>query len=581
MLARIRTAAASAAGRPVLVVTGGFHSSALFAGLHGLEFERSEVPSDDAAPPPEIKERGLALTPYSYERLDSLTGYDAGLPHPGFYHRIWTDRRSQRRAEGSHRVLLSQAVRAVRERGQIASTADLIGVESFAQGLATLRGHATVWRTDLVDALLGTLVKEELAVGGRHPFLDALNGVFRGSARGRLAPGTPLPPLVADIERALADHDLTPPTQERKVELELDRAHERARSQILHQVRVLGLPGFKRAAGTDFVGRGDLTRLWETWTLRWSPELDAACIEQALYGATLIDAAGARIAEQAARIERDADAAARLLLDASLAGWSQGFALLRERVISLVRADASFPSVARALQHLYYLHRYDEFVAGAVRQEVAALLSECYSRATWLLESQAPTADNHTVQGLRALLQAVLTAGDALQWDRTELLAVLNRIANANGTPPLLRGATAGALWSLGAGDLRQVLQKLPAAPDAIGDFLQGVFALAREEAQRHTELLVSIDQLLLGFDDEQFLAALPALRLAFTYFTPREKDHLARRLLAATGQANEAPLPDLAVSVEEAARALAFESRLMRELERHGLRGARSRGSS
>jgi hypothetical protein len=579
MLARIRAAAADAAGgRPVLVVTGGFHSSALFAGLHGIEFERDAAPADvEPVPLPEITERGLALTPYSYERLDSLRGYDAGLPHPGFYHRIWTDRRSTRRAQGSYRTLLTQAVTAMRGRGQIASTADLIGVESFAQGLATLRGHATVWRTDLVDALIGTLVKEELAVGGRHPFLDALNGVFRGSARGRLAPGTPLPPLVADIDRALTEHDLTPLTQERKVELKLDVASDRARSQVLHQVRVLGLPGFKRVAGTDFVGRGDLTRLWETWSLLWSPEFDATCIEHSLYGATLMDAAGARLAEQAGRIERDADAAARLLLDASLAGWSQGFSLLRDRVIALMRADASFPSVARALEHLYYLHRYDEFVAGAARQEVAELLSECYARATWLLESQAPAADKHTVQGLRALIHAVLTAGEALEWDRTELLAVLDRIANARDTPPLLRGATAGALWSLGAGDLRAVLQRLPASPDAIGDFLQGVFALAREEAQRHADLLVSIDRLMLGFDDEQFLEALPALRLAFTYFTPREKDHLARRLLAATGQADDAPLPELAVSVEEATRALAFESRLMRELERHGLRGTRT----
>jgi len=577
MLERIRAGVADAADRTVLVVTGGFHSSALFAGLHGLDFERDEG-EGDVVPTrtPEIVARGLALTPYSYERLDSLKGYDAGLPHPGFYHRIWMDRRSGGRATGSYRALLSQAAKAMRERGQIASTADLIGVESFARGIATLRGHAAVWRTDLVDALIGTLVKEDLAVGGRHPFLDALNGVFRGSARGRLALGRPLPPLVADIDRALSDHDLTPSTQERKVELQLEVPRDRARSQILHQVRVLDLPGFKRVAGTDFVGRGDLTRLWETWSLRWSPELDAACIEHALYGATLIDAAGARLAEQAARIERDANAAACLLLDASLAGWSKGFALLRDRVIALVRADASFPSVARALQHLYYLHRYDEFVAGAARQDVAQLLSECYARATWLLESQAPAADNHTVQGLRALLQAVLTAGETLAWDQTELLAVLDRIASARDTPPLLRGAAAGALWSLGAGNLHEVLRRVPVTPDAIGDFLQGVFALAREEAQRHTDLLLSIDRLMLGFDDEQFLAALPALRLAFTYFTPREKDHLARRLLEATGQADTAPLPELAVSADDAARAMAFESRLMRELERHGLRGPR-----
>jgi hypothetical protein len=574
MLERIRTIASDASG-PVLIVTGGFHSSALFAGLHGTDIEpASFTPTEAAAPVPDIVERGLALTPYSYERLDTLTGYDAGLPHPGFYHRVWLDRRGTGRATASHRALLRQAASAMRERGQTVSTADLIGVESFAQGLATLRGHAAVWRTDLVDALLGTLVKEELANGGRHPFLDALGIVFRGSARGCLAPGTPLPPLVSDITRTLAEHDLTPPSQERKIEIHLDDARDRERSQTLHQVRILGLPGFKRVAGTDFVGRRDLAKLWETWTLRWSPEFDAACIERALYGASLLDAVGGCLSEQAARIERDADAAARLLLDASLAGWSAGFILLRDRIVTLVRADASFPSIARALDHLFYLYRYDEFVVGAVRAEIASLLTECYSRATWLLEAQAPAANNETLQGLRALLHTVLTAGPVLEWDRTELLAVLHRIGSAHETPPLLRGAVAGALWTLGAGDLAQVLARLPATPEALGDFLQGVFALAREESQRHTELLLDIDRLLLAFDDEQFLVALPALRLAFTYFTPREKDHLARTLLKAAGQTDMTPLPMLAVGSEDAARALAFESRLFRQLDRHGLRG-------
>jgi len=237
-------------------------------------------------------------------------------------------------------------------------------------------------------------------------------------------------------------------------------------------------------------------------------------------------------------------------------------------------ADASFTRVTRALDHLYYLHRYDEGVGGQSRLEVAALLTEAYARALWLLEAQAPTADAETLRGLRALLHAVHTAGEALAWDRTELLAALHRLGAATDTPPLLRGAAAGMLWSLGASDLTVILRQLPASPETLGDFLRGVFALAREESQRHADLLVAVDGLLLAYDDEQFLVALPALRLAFTYFTPREKDHLARRLLAAVGQAGASPLPALAVSADEAARALRFESRLLRELGRHGLRG-------
>lgn len=567
MLEQIRATASAVQGQ-VLVVTGGFHSAALFAGWHGNAAE--EAATNRA--PPAIVDRGIALTPYSHERLDTLSGYEAGLPHPGFYHRVWQD--GSKKNAAPYRTLLSEAAAAMRARGQRVSTADLVGVEAFAQGLATLRGHATVWRTDLVDALLGTLIKDDLGSNGRHPFLDALNLVFRGSARGRLAAGTSLPPLVDDIRRTLELHDLTPTAEQRKIEIDLDDPHGRARSQILHRARILGLPGFTRAAGTDFVARRDLSRLWETWTVRWSPEFEAACIELSFYGASLLDAVAARLLEKCARIERDADAAAQLLLDASLAGWSAGFARLRDRLVALIRDDASFASVARALEHLYYLYRYDEFVAREASGEIGELLTECYTRAIWLLEAQAPSANAETIHGLRALLHAVLTAGTALDWDRTELLSVLHRIANERHTPALLRGASAGALWSLGEGELDQVVAALPSDGDALGDFLQGVFALAREESQRHTALLVNIDRLLLGFDADQFLAALPSLRLAFTYFTPREKDHLARALLDATGQTDIAPLPQLAVTADQAARAHAFESRLMRELALHGLRG-------
>jgi hypothetical protein len=72
--------------RPIVIITGGFHSSALHEAI------RSERPANPAAPnstapnstAPHLNQ-GIALTPYSYERLDGLTGYNAGMPNPGFY----------------------------------------------------------------------------------------------------------------------------------------------------------------------------------------------------------------------------------------------------------------------------------------------------------------------------------------------------------------------------------------------------------------------------------------------------------------------------------------------------------------
>src|SRR5262245_32504844 len=67
------------------------------------------------------------------------------------------------------------------------------------------------------------------------------------------------------------------------------------------------------------------------------------------------------------------------------------------------------------------------------------------------------------------------------------------------------------------------------ASPAELGDFLPGLFALAREEAQRDRDLLGAIHGVVTAWNDDSFLTALPSLRLAFMYFTAREKVHLAR----------------------------------------------------
>jgi len=80
-----------------------------------------------------------------------------------------------------------------------------------------------------------------------------------------------------------------------------------------------------------------------------------------------------------------------------------------------------------------------------------------------------------------------------------------------------------------------------------------------------------------MGYSSEDFLEALPALRLAFSYFTPREKHYLIRTLLQTKGiqeEENDVPLIGLEVSVEMAAQALAFETRLFQAVRRYGLRG-------
>ncbi len=243
-------------------------------------------------------------------------------------------------------------------------------------------------------------------------------------------------------------------------------------------------------------------------------------------------------------------------------------------------------TLTAALGHLLYLYRYDEALGVTGRGDIGILLAEAFRRGLWLLDGLgAPRGlDRDLLRGIANLMRTHEDCAARLGFGHEDLIETLRRVGADGARGPLLRGAANGALWTLGEADADGVRAALRscADPARLGDFLTGLFALAREAAQRHPALLRGIDDTLMDYDDPSFLEALPALRLAFSYFTPREKHHLARTLFETHGpqpgadgdKVESAPLPDLVVSVGVAVRALALEARLSHDLARYGLRG-------
>ena len=364
----------------------------------------------------------------------------------------------------------------------------------------------------------------------------------------------------------------------RDVELNLEVEADLARSRILHRLTILGIAGYERIAGTDLVARTDLAKVTGAVADSLEPDLEATSVEAARYGPTLADASSARLEERAQRADRNADQAALLLLDASLAGLTHLADTFLERLSALIGSDGDFISVTSALTHLLYLLVHDHALHTAGRGDVARLVQETFARGLWLLESlgQAGGRDRERLAGVRALLEAFERCGDALGLNRDEFVAVLQRVCAAKHQAAMLRGAAAGVLWTIGESNAQEVQAHLLlfADPDHLGDFLAGLFCLAREASQRHRELVLSIDRLLTAYADDEFLAALPSLRLAFTYFTPREKHHMALTLCEALGLKPEQSLTRIDVNPATAVRALAFESRLFEAVQRFGLRG-------
>ncbi len=575
MTEQVRMALEESSG-PILVVTGGFHSSAIYSRLNDVEGVGVDDPLGvELSEPSENEERGIALTPYAYDRLDSLTGYSAGMPSPGFYDIVW--RASHKGEPFDHQPLLKQVVTMVRQRKQTASTADVIAVDTTARALAALRGREVVWRNDLLDSVAAALVKEELEYGCESPFLEAVLEVFRGDLQGRLAADAPLPPLLRDIESRLAECGFEPKRRADNVRIDLLQNGDRPKSQTLHQLRLLGVTGFQRTGGTDLTTREDLTEIIELWRVQWSPELNASAVEASRYGTSLEDAAGERVRERARAIERNAEQAALLLLDAALAGLDVVAADLNAPLIAQIRADGNFETVVKSLGHLLFLYCYDEVLGMHEAAGLAAILQENFARCCWLLEGIGRSSGDEqaTINGVRQLVEAFERTESLLQLSRIDFVALLHRVQHDQHQLPSLRGAAVGALWTLHEADedvIRQTMRGFH-DPEEIGDFLNGLFCLAREAAQRHPGLVQSIDELLMSLAAEQFEIALPSLRLAFTYFTPREKHHLLTTLLQSLGIKQSPVLEKLEVDPEQAAAALAWEERVYATIEKYGLR--------
>jgi hypothetical protein len=76
---------------------------------------------------------------------------------------------------------------------------------------------------------------------------------------------------------------------------------------------------------------------------------------------------------------------------------------------------------------------------------------------------------------------------------------------------------------------------------------------LAREDVVTEAEsaLLGTLDELLGGMPLDDFLVALPALRMAHAYFPPRERERIAERVLVLHGKGREGARAFLRLSAD------------------------------
>lgn len=540
---------AAATHERVLVVCGGWHRPV-------LERAWRAIAPPDCPPllrPANERAAGCYLVPFEYRQVDAMGGYGAGLPSPMYYEWLW-----QHGAQAAGDRALAAIVRRLRHAQVPLSTADLIAFEHTRSALAALRGHAAPLRVDLLDALASAVVKEDLPTpppwsGARrlhaqhHPVLREALLALTGDGAGRLHADTPLPPLLHDVAARLAGCGLAITRESSNLVLDRRRPDDTARAHALwqlHCLRVHGVTLAETRAPRGVRGLPAALNFEERWRLqqdeRWLPDL----IEAAVHGATLESAARQCLLLQMEAAASDPARVAACLMQAMRAGLldlGESLAQVLRDGIALTHDHGALASAAHALVGVAQAGFWGE----QVRQLLEDPLELLAERLLWLLEGRQGRGGAGSIDDdvRAAAVFDLLLRLDLPGLDAGFARATLGRLARDPARPPALRGAALGVACLQGDPDDAaalhdEVLALTRAMPvrDALGDFLFGLFSVARSLVGESDAIVGAVNVAIDGLDVTDFLVALPALRAAFGWFPPRERGGVARRVAGLLG---------------------------------------------
>ncbi|MCC5850001.1 MAG: hypothetical protein JJU29_18090 [Verrucomicrobia bacterium] len=524
---------------PILVVTGGFHTPA----LAGNRMPRVESPPTSAE-----AERLLALIPYSFRELDTLNGYAAGMPQPGYYQRLWDHPGGSPEGilQDVAMEVLTDLARSSREAAfpQPLSTADLAAAHQQACLLARFRGNPGPLREDLLDGVRSSFVKGSLDADGNRILALAWE-MLCGEQLGQVPAGVPLHPLVAEFRARCQTLGLRiDSATRRKLDLDIHRnARHREISRFLRLLDMLDVSFARFCGGPDFVRGTGLDLLIEHWEYAWSPQLESRFLHLGTAGATFEEVLTHRLNTRAAELQSHASGgcveAVALLLVCARLGFPERAAGFVPLVETILRREDDFSETADALRHLDLLLNVPSPLETGKLEGLHSLLQSAYLRACLLIgdfPNLSPERAEAALKQMHLLLSALASDSEGtlleprLFWEACE-----NVVRNpSHGLDPLLWGGLLGLLWRQDARvgeDVMQLLRVQDPGRGAFTRFLRGLLHTRRELAWLDEPLMCALIDIIQDWDAATFARSLPELRLAFSDLTPSETDRAARLL--------------------------------------------------
>lgn len=541
----------------VVVVTGAFHSVA-------LPFTKGQRPKVKAD-----KNLETLLTGHSFQALASLYQLNR---QPAYNQTVWEAMKasSPEPFNAAAIQILIEVMRKAREYKEAVSTADSVGAYQVARNLAVLRQNAQITLDDLQDAVQMTYIKGDHRLRGAE-VQRAAGEILVGNRLGRVTAQAGQAPLIRDYYALCKQYKLDITGTKKEVRCDIGKQEEhRYKSSFLHQCSFLEIPMFvaldasgwnapvRHYKGPNMATGEGMDLIAETWGVQWGVKVDDRLLELSDRGASVAQAAGAMLREQAVKVRGQAKSSTELLLRSAQMMLLDVFQELLGGVEDAIVEDALFGSLIKALNNFVVLLSYRESIAPQLQERVLRSVVALFNKACMLLPTIRNTKPEHlkeTMDDLQTLVRITLTF-EAIRLDRQLLTERLAEMVQDQDGSPAIRGMGFGVLFSFGATSERAVTRELNGyllgtAERVLqaGAFLDGLFLSSKSIVMSSPRLLQAISEIIRNLDWATFKILLPDLRRAFTQFIPTEIDRISVKVSEEVGlsqaPSREEPIPE------------------------------------
>jgi hypothetical protein len=512
-----------------LLVTGGFHAEALAQNVGkggGGALKKEKAPPGESS---------AWLIPYSFSESDQLSGYASGMPYPAFYQKAHEalEKGSQKPYADACLALFAQAGGALRKRKSPVTLSDEAAAFFQSAGLASLRGKAEPGAWEALDSVRSAFVKGPLDAQGQIA-VAAAEEAMRGDAVGEIKSGAAAVPLLADFMEKAAAHGIKAKTTapgEATLNILTSKPH-RAASAFLHRLAFLGAGFAEMESGPNYAMR-DPSRVREHWRYRFTAAVESAIIEQGYLGGTVREAA-ASLALKRASDASGAKEYSALAVECAVMSLPEHVGMLLSGMHEAIAEDGSFSSLVGAIQNLAFLGASKPLV-GLEGDFAEAPLNTALAKASSLLATLTASGDREDYElakQARDLCEAAIARGR----DRSVFVAGLREALLCKELPPSLEGSACGLLYAMGEEGAPACLQRAESyfygtggEMAKSGRFLAGLFLGAQDILfAEGGAFLKGMDHVFMSLSEEEFLSALPDVRLAMSEFAPSQINRAA-----------------------------------------------------